>query len=312
MAIETIPTPSPITIGLGIAKIAGIDIPGISSISSIFGGGGGHETTFPDVTNRELLHAYRSANSPEGINIPFSNLSSGSFHRLGPKIALQQAELMRGKDLLRADLIAMGFPEKAAELEERGSHLNLHHANSPSQVAQWNQIMVDLLANTISSLHIVEGGGTPNFSFFVPQPGDPDFVGPLQLAPTQEKGIISELEKLKQKPDISENETGLLNKFITGIQEGEAPNTLAGLAGLIGFIPKFDESGSLSKLQLPKTNLDTGLGISGTTTRGFTPPTVQPSGLLSGQQTQASRVIIPQRKREQGLVEFPRISTGLL
>lgn len=99
--------------------------------------------------------------------------------------------------------------------------------------------------------------------FEVPQPGDPDFVGPLQPEQpeppvTKEGGIISRLlDELNplEPGDIEGLETGIFDKALAELKEGKLPN----LTPLLTALP------SLLKLSLPQDGSDTSQQVQSST-----------------------------------------------
>ncbi len=119
---------------------------------NIFGGGGGHKIRLPNFKVDASLLATR------GLKFPLTNLSSGSYHRLGPKIAQVQAEIGRGWRMLSKEWSGGGFDgEELTKLQELFRKYNMHSASSPGDAVNRASRLTGLLSEMIRHIDQPKG-----------------------------------------------------------------------------------------------------------------------------------------------------------
>lgn len=119
------------------------------AIGGMFGGSGHNVVRLPSFKINKKLLASR------GINIPYSNLSSGAYRILGPKIAQQQAAFKEAKNKLRAEFRSSGF---MSELEEfntaiRGKGLQAPDVGGIKNMWGRAQSQINIFQNAINFLN---------------------------------------------------------------------------------------------------------------------------------------------------------------
>ena len=201
------------------------------TIGGLFGGKGHHNIGLPNFDIDKKLLATR------GIQLPFGNLSSSAFRRLGPKIAQQQVALQKARQKLISEFRAFGVagPE-LQKINEAFSSFSLQRgAGGPAGMQRRGQQQINMLQNLIRK----------SDQFKLDNPDNPGvrrlleeslLTGPIPRSPASETAP----DKIKQKKPIRRAALRAASRFIRFPQQEQI--------GRGGFPSKTKFFGSISEL----------------------------------------------------------------